>query len=166
MDEQRRHRSSAYMLTEDHGPYHPAVDGLVTVLSKANHNLSLVQLHIEREFQATYPEHANPCKLISRMKKIQEELVSLKDLCQELLKEKQDLMDQVRVSLSAQRNSLNRLLASSGLPPKNDSDDIAYTNLNQIIDEWKLQLQTRTGDEKDIDEDINQMLFSAMVNNS
>ncbi|XP_020587954.1 uncharacterized protein LOC110029835 [Phalaenopsis equestris] len=154
------------MSTEDRRSYHPALDGVMKLLSKANRDLSLVQLHIEGEFRSTYPDNANPCKLICRMKRIQEDLVSLKDLCQELLKEKQDLMDQIRASLSAQRSSLNRLLSSSGLPHKTDSDDAAYTNLNQIIDEWKLQLKSKTGDEKDLDKDINLMLFSAIVNNN
>ncbi|PKA49396.1 hypothetical protein AXF42_Ash016585 [Apostasia shenzhenica] len=152
----------------DRRRHHPAVDGVMTVLSNANRDLSLVQLNIEREFQAIYPDHVNPCKLVSRIKKIQKELVELKDLCQELVKEKQDLIDQVRVSLFAQRSSINRLLASSGLPHIHDSDDIAYTNLSKVIDEWKLQLRTtKAGDEKDVDEEeINQLLFSSMVQNN
>ncbi|XP_008794383.1 uncharacterized protein LOC103710455 [Phoenix dactylifera] len=145
---------------------HQAVDEVLKVLSKASRDLAVVQRHLDLEFQRSYPDHANPCKIVARIKKIQGELVSLKELCRELLAEKQDLIDKARTTLVGQRSSLQRLLASSGLPLLTESDDIAYTNLNQVIDEWTAQVRGKTGDEKNTDEDINQMLFSAIVQNS
>ncbi|CAL9136102.1 hypothetical protein MUK42_07261 [Musa troglodytarum] len=146
--------------------HHPAVDDVMKVLSRASRDLLLVQRQLDQEFQRSYPDDVNPCKIVARIKKIQEDLVSLKELCRELLAEKQDLIDKTRSVLVGQRHSLQMLLASSGLPSTSESDDIAYTNLNQVIDEWAAQVRAKTGDEKDIGEDINQMLFSALVQNN
>ncbi|XP_039120547.1 uncharacterized protein LOC120256953 [Dioscorea cayenensis subsp. rotundata] len=145
---------------------HPAVDDVMRLLSKSNHDLLIVQRHLESEFQRSYPDHVNPCKIVLRIKKIQEELVSLGEMCRALLAEKQDLIDKARANLVGQRSSLQQLLASSGLPLMSESDDEAYTNLNKVIDEWTLQVRAKTGDEQNAEEDINQMLFSAIVQNN
>ncbi len=126
----------------------------------------LEYIHLELEFRRSYPDHVNPCEIVARIKTIQQELVSLKELCRELLAEKQDLIDKAKTSLVAQRSSLQRLLASSGLPLMSESDETAYTNLNQIIDEWTAQVRAKKGDEDDATEDINKMLFSAIVQNN
>ncbi|KAJ3695425.1 hypothetical protein LUZ60_000802 [Juncus effusus] len=141
----------------------PAVDDLMTVLSEASSNLSAVQDHLLAEFQRSYPDRVNPCKLVARIKKIQAELVSLKELCRELLSEKQELIDKARASLVAQRNPIQKLLASSGLPLMNESDEATYTNLDQIIAEWSATVRTKKEDGDS--EDINKMLFSAIVQN-
>ncbi|XP_021820977.1 uncharacterized protein LOC110762627 [Prunus avium] len=145
--------------------HHEATDGLVKLLTKANHDLTVVQHRLEREFQQIYPENANPMKLVSRIKKIQEELSTLEDQCRELLSAKQDLIDQARTSLVGNRNLVQRMEASIGISPNTDSEDSAFANFNQIIDEWTVQVRSKTGDEKhDSDsEDINQLLFSAIV---
>ncbi|XP_077238190.1 spindle/kinetochore-associated protein isoform X2 [Tasmannia lanceolata] len=147
---------------------HAAVDDLVKLLTKANYDLTLVQHRLDKEFQQIYPHNANPLKLVSRIKKIQEDLSSLKEECRELLAAKQDLIDKARTTLVGNRSLLKRMQASSGLPLISDSDDLAYTNLNQIINEWTVQVRPKTGDGKhDSDsEDINQLLFSAIVQNS
>ncbi|CAA7408121.1 unnamed protein product [Spirodela intermedia] len=143
---------------------HPALDEVANLLNKANRDLCAVQHHLEKEFQQTYPDHANPYKMVCRIKKIQEDLASLKELCRELLAEKQDFIDKARTTLLGQKISLQRLLASSGLPLISDQDDLAYSNLNQIIDEWSAQVSTKAGDVQDpLSEDINQMLFSSLV---
>lgn len=46
----------------------------------------------------------------------------------------QDLIDKTRSVLVGQRHSLQMLLASSGLPSMSESDDMAYANLNQVMD--------------------------------
>ncbi|OVA03165.1 hypothetical protein BVC80_8085g5 [Macleaya cordata] len=144
---------------------HPAVDDLVNLFSKANHDLTVVHNRLEKEFQQIYPDNANPLKLVSRIKKIQEDLSSLKDQCRELLAAKQDLIDKARTGLVGNRSLLQRMQTSSGIPPTSDSDDPAYTNFNQIIDEWIVQVRSKTGDDKqDSDsEDINKLLFSSIV---
>nr|CAD1827831.1 unnamed protein product [Ananas comosus var. bracteatus] len=111
---------------------HPAVNDVTAVLSKASRDLGVVRRHLELEFRRSYPEHVNPCEVVARIKTIQEELVLLKELCRELLAEKQDLIDKARTSLVSQRSSLQRLLASSGLPLMSESDETAYANLNQL----------------------------------
>ncbi|XP_077238189.1 spindle/kinetochore-associated protein isoform X1 [Tasmannia lanceolata] len=68
---------------------HAAVDDLVKLLTKANYDLTLVQHRLDKEFQQIYPHNANPLKLVSRIKKIQEDLSSLKEECRELLAAKQ-----------------------------------------------------------------------------
>ncbi|XP_042443410.1 uncharacterized protein LOC122028627 isoform X1 [Zingiber officinale] len=146
-----------------HHHHHPAVDDVMKVLSKASQELILVQCQLDQEFQQSYPDDVNPCKIVARIKKIQEDLVSLKELCRELLAEKQDLIDKARTVLAGQRHSLQLLLSSSGLPSLKESDDIAYSNLNQVIDEWTSQVRAKIGDENGTDVDINQMLFSALV---
>ncbi|XP_064981532.1 uncharacterized protein LOC135623008 [Musa acuminata AAA Group] len=161
MAEQRRGNQQ-----QRHRHHHPAVDDVMKVLSRASRDLLLVQRQLDQEFQRSYPDDVNPCKIVARIKKIQEDLVSLKELCRELLAEKQDLIDKTRSVLVGQRHSLQMLLASSGLPSMSESDDMAYANLNQVIDEWTAQVRAKTGDEKDIGEDINQMLFSALVQNN
>ncbi|KAA8525650.1 hypothetical protein F0562_007468 [Nyssa sinensis] len=148
-----------------HNNHHQAVDSLVNLFTKANHDLTVVQHRLEKEFQQVYPDHANPMKLVSRIKKIQEELSSLKEQCRELLAAKQDLVDKATMTLVGNRSLLQRLQASTGVPVTSDCDDPAYTNFNQIIDEWTVQVRSRTEDERQESgsEDINQLLFSAIV---
>ncbi|CAN6539534.1 unnamed protein product [Malus baccata var. baccata] len=145
--------------------HHEATDGLVKLLTKANHDLTVVQHRLEREFQQIYPDNANPMKLVSRIKKIQEELSTLEDHCRQLLSAKQDLIDKARTTLVGNRNQLQRMETSMGVFADADSDDSAFANFNQVIDEWTAQVRSKTGDEnRDLDsEDINQLLFSAIV---
>ncbi|KAI3679970.1 hypothetical protein L2E82_50706 [Cichorium intybus] len=147
---------------EEH--HHQAVDGLVNLFTKANNDLTVVHNRLEKEFRETYPDNANPMKLVSRIKKIQDELPFLKDQCRELLLAKQDLIDKARTTIVGNRASIQRLQTSMGIPVISDSDDPAYTNFNQVIDEWTVQVRSRTGDEgHEGSEDINNMLFSAIV---
>ncbi|PIA46015.1 hypothetical protein AQUCO_01600347v1 [Aquilegia coerulea] len=145
--------------------HNPAMDDLENLLNKANHDLTLVHNKLHKEFQTIYPDNANPLKLVTRIKKIQEDLASTKVQCRELLSAKQDLIDKASTVLIGNRSLVQRMQASSGIPTSTDSDDPAYTNLKQIIDEWTLQFRSQTGGEKhDFDsEDINQLLFSAVV---
>ncbi|XP_009363349.2 uncharacterized protein LOC103953329 [Pyrus x bretschneideri] len=145
--------------------HHEATDGLVKLLTKANHDLTVVQHRLEREFQQIYPDNANPMKLVSRIKKIQEELLTLEDHCRQLLSAKQDLIDKARTTLVGNRNQLQRMETSMGVFADADSDDSAFANFNQVVDEWTAQVRSKTGDENcDSDsEDINQLLFSAIV---
>lgn len=145
--------------------HHEAMDGLLNLFTKANHDLTLVQHRLEKEFQQIYPHNANPMILVSRIKKLQEDLFSLKEQCQELLAAKQDLIDKARTTLVGNRSLLQRMQAPMGIPLASDSDDPAYANFNQIIDEWTNQVRSRTGDvtHESESEDINKMLFSAIV---
>ncbi|XP_052204165.1 uncharacterized protein LOC127809421 isoform X2 [Diospyros lotus] len=145
--------------------HHEAVDGLLNLFTRANHDLTLVQHKLQMEFQHIYPDHANPMKLVSRIKKVQEDLASLKEQCRELLAAKQDLIDKARMTLVGNRSLLQRLQVSAGVHLTSDVDDPAYTNFNQIIDEWAVQVRSRTADGKQDSsfEDINQLLFSAVV---
>lgn len=124
--------------------HHQAVDGLVNLFTKANNDLIIVQNRLEKEFRETYPDNANPMKLVSRIKKIQEELPSLKEQCRELLSAKQDLIDKARTTIVGNRASLQRLQSSMGIPVTSDSDDPSFTNFNQVIDEWAVQVRSRT----------------------
>ncbi|KAH7841743.1 hypothetical protein Vadar_033706 [Vaccinium darrowii] len=148
-----------------HSHHHQAVDGLVNLFTKANHDLTMVQHKLEKEFQQIYPDHANPMKLVSRIKKVQEDLLSLQKQCRELLAAKQDLIDKARTTLVGNVSSLQRLQASTGVAITSDSQDPAYTNFNKIIDEWTAQVRSRKGDLTDdsSSEDVNQLLFSAIV---
>ncbi|GMY21058.1 spindle and kinetochore-associated protein 2 isoform X2 [Fagus crenata] len=89
---------------------HQAMDGLVNLLTKSNHNLAV----------------ENPKKLLSRIKKVQEDLLTLKEQCRELLKAKQQMQ------------------ASVGIPLISDSNDPVFANFNQIVDEWEAQVRSRT----------------------
>ncbi|KAJ6856306.1 hypothetical protein POPTR_018G016300v4 [Populus trichocarpa] len=148
--------------------HHQATDSLVNLFTKANNDLTLVQLKLEREFQQIYPDNANPVKLVNRIKKVQGDLTVLKDQCQELLAAKQDLIDKARTVLVGNRNLIQRMEVSIGVDVTGDAEDPAFVNFNQIIDEWTTQVRARTGDEKhDSDaEDINKLLFSAIVQNN
>ncbi|KAL9376124.1 hypothetical protein Peur_030244 [Populus x canadensis] len=148
--------------------HHQATDSLVNLFTKANNDLTLVQLKLEREFQQIYPDNANPVKLVNRIKKVQGDLTVLKDQCQELLAAKQDLIDKARTVLVGNRNLIQRMEVSIGVDGTGDAEDPAFVNFNQIIDEWTTQVRARTGDEKhDSDaEDINKLLFSAIVQNN
>ncbi|XP_015695761.2 uncharacterized protein LOC102710349 [Oryza brachyantha] len=141
--------------------HHPAVSDLLSTLAAANSTLADVQRRLDVEFRAAYPDHANPAKLVARLKRIQEEVAALKGLCRDLLAQKQELIDTMRTSLAAQRRATQRLLASSGLPPMSDKEEAAYASLNQIIDEWTAHVGPATGDGKDVD--TNQIFFSAVV---
>ncbi|CAN6539535.1 unnamed protein product [Malus baccata var. baccata] len=113
--------------------HHEATDGLVKLLTKANHDLTVVQHRLEREFQQIYPDNANPMKLVSRIKKIQEELSTLEDHCRQLLSAKQDLIDKARTTLVGNRNQLQRMETSMGVFADADSDDSAFANFNQMV---------------------------------
>ncbi|GAA0166086.1 hypothetical protein Leryth_012057 [Lithospermum erythrorhizon] len=101
-------------------------------------------------------------KLCSRIKKIEEELPSLKDQCRELLAVKQELIDKARTIIVGNRSLLQRLQASTGTPVTTDDEDPGFTNFNQVIDEWTAQVRPNTGDKESGPEDINQLLFSAI----
>ncbi|KAM5571317.1 hypothetical protein ABKV19_011758 [Rosa sericea] len=95
-------------------------------------------------------------KLVSRIKKIQQDLSTLEDQCRQVLTAKQDLIDKARTTLVGNRNLIQRMEASIGISPNTDSDDSAFANFNQIIDEWKVQARSKAGDEIDTDvDDIN-----------
>ncbi|EOA28068.1 hypothetical protein CARUB_v10024250mg [Capsella rubella] len=144
--------------------HHQAVDNLVNVLARASHDLNLVHSKLDKEFQQIYPENANPMKLIQRMKKLQEDVTGLKDQCLELLSAKQDLIDKAQTTLVGNCNLIQKMNASLGESTNGDADD-ALADFNQIIDEWTTQVRSRTvGDIGEADkEDINKMLFSAIV---
>ncbi|CAA3000247.1 spindle and kinetochore-associated 2 isoform X1 [Olea europaea subsp. europaea] len=110
---------------------HQAVDGLLNLFSKANRDLSMVYNKLQKEFQQVYPDHANPMKLVTRLKKIEEEMSSLKNQCRELLTAKQDLIDKARTILEGNRSMVQRLQASTGIPITSESDDPAYVSFNQ-----------------------------------
>ncbi|KAF3673776.1 hypothetical protein FXO38_05510 [Capsicum annuum] len=146
---------------------HQSVDGLLTLFKKANHDLTTVHNKLEKEFQQVYPDNANPMKLVSRIKKVQDEMCSLKEQCRELLAAKQDLIDKARATVVGNRLLLQKLLLSAGVPVTSDSDDPSYASFNQVIDEWTTQVRSRTEDESpESGEDINQMLFSAIVHDN
>lgn len=148
--------------TEEH---HEATEGLVKLLGKASHDLTMVQHKLEREFQQVYPDNSNPIKLVSRIKKIQDDISVLQEQCRELLSAKQDLIDKARTVLVGNRNLLQRMEPSMGIHVTSDSDDSAFANFNQVIDEWAVQVRSATGvDSQDSEsEDVNKLLFSAIV---
>lgn len=121
--------------------HHQATDSLVNLFTKANNDLTLVQLKLEREFQQIYPDNANPVKLVNRIKKVQGDLTVLKDQCQELLAAKQDLIDKARTVLVGNRNLIQRMEVSIGVDVTGDTEDPAFVNFNQIIDEWTTQVR-------------------------
>ncbi|GMY21054.1 spindle and kinetochore-associated protein 2 [Fagus crenata] len=99
----------------------------------------MVQHRLEKEFQ-----QENPMKLLSRIKKVQEDLLTLKEQCHELLKAKQDLIDKARTTLVGKRTLLQQMQASVGIPFISDSDDSAFANFNQIVDEGEAQVRSKT----------------------
>ncbi|XP_047339319.1 uncharacterized protein LOC124942807 [Impatiens glandulifera] len=143
----------------------PAVDGVANLFTKASHDLSLVHDKLEKEFIKIYPNDANPMKLVSRIKKVEEDLSTLKDQCRELLAAKQDLIDKARMTLVGNKLSVQRMQSSLNIPVANDNEDPAYANFNQVIDEWTARVKSKTGDKSD-SEDLNQLLFSAIVNDN
>ncbi|VAH43291.1 unnamed protein product [Triticum turgidum subsp. durum] len=124
---------------------HPAVNDVYLTLVGASNTLADVQRRLDLEFRASYPDHANPAKLVGRVKRVQEEVAALKDLCRDLLAQKQELIDMMRTSLAAQRSATQRLLASSGLPLMTGDEEAAYASLKQVIDEWTDQLKPMAG---------------------
>ncbi|XP_057539502.1 uncharacterized protein LOC130817674 [Amaranthus tricolor] len=150
---------------EEEYQYHPAVDNLVSLFTKAHHDLSLLHFKLDKEFQQIYPDNANPMKLVARVKKIQDELSSLKDQCRQLLAAKQDLIDKASSILVGNRSMVQRMQASVGIPVTSDSEDAAFSSFNQVIEEWTTHIRSRKGDEADgaVPEDINDMLFSSIV---
>ncbi|KAK4741488.1 hypothetical protein SAY87_025076 [Trapa incisa] len=76
-----------------------------------------------------------------------------------------DLIDKAQRTLVGNRKMIHKMQASAQISLKDDSDDTAYANFNQIIDEWAAQVQSRVGGEKDVSnsEDINKLLFSAII---
>ncbi|KGN55411.1 spindle and kinetochore-associated protein 2 [Cucumis sativus] len=147
--------------------HHQAADGLMNLFTKANLDLSVVQYRLEKEFQQIYPESANPMKLVSRIKKIQDDISTLKEQCREVLIAKQDVIDQARTVLLGNRNMLQKMQASMGIPFVSDLDDPAFSEFKQITEEWTTQVQSKFSGEdgqEDADcNDVNKLLFSAVV---
>ncbi|KAG2662183.1 hypothetical protein PVAP13_1KG532100 [Panicum virgatum] len=125
--------------------HHPAVNDILSTLAVANAALADVQRRLDLEFRASYPDHTNPAKLVARVKRVQEAVAALKELCRDLLTQKQELIDRIHVSLMAQRSTTQRLLAASGLPPLSDVDEAAHNTLNAVIDEWTAHVSPVTG---------------------
>ncbi|ESW33094.1 hypothetical protein PHAVU_001G042700 [Phaseolus vulgaris] len=144
--------------------YHQATDGLLNLFTKANHDLSTVHHRLEKEFLQVYPENANPMKLVSRIKKVQEDIATLKGQCHELLAAKQDLIDQAQRILVENRNLVQRMQPALGISSTGE-DDAAFTNFKQVIEEWTAQVRSKTGNEThEADSgDINKLLFSTIV---
>ncbi|XVF89430.1 hypothetical protein PTKIN_Ptkin19aG0129600 [Pterospermum kingtungense] len=113
--------------------HHQAADNLVNLFTKAKHDLLVVQYRLEKEFQQIYPDNANPMKLVSRIKKIQEELSSLTEQCRELLSAKQDLIDKARTTLVGNRNLLQRMQASMGIPLNRDEKESESEDINKLL---------------------------------
>ncbi|KAL4181954.1 hypothetical protein AMTRI_Chr12g273610 [Amborella trichopoda] len=144
-----------------------AVGALFNLFTKAKNDLNVVQNRLQKEFEQAYPDNANPMRLLLRIKKLNEELPSLKEQCGELLAAKQDLIDKTRMTLVGNKKLIQRMQASSGIHVVNSADDTDYAQLNQIIDEWNAQVGLKTGDEKHVSSsnNLNQLLFSAKVQN-
>ncbi|KAF8689877.1 hypothetical protein HU200_041509 [Digitaria exilis] len=140
---------------------HSAVNDVLSTLADASAALADVQHRLDLEFCAAYPDHANPAKLVARAKRVQEEVVALKELCRDLFTQKQELIDQIHVSLVAQRSMTQRLLAASGLPALSDADEAAHNSLNEVIDEWTAHVSPITGEGNE--KDANQILFSTII---
>ncbi|KAF7851839.1 hypothetical protein BT93_L2002 [Corymbia citriodora subsp. variegata] len=154
-------------MAPDHHHHHPSTDQLMNLFHKSNHDLTAIHHRLEREFRQVYPDNANPLKLVSRIKKVLEDVSSLKDQCQELLVAKQDLIDQAQTTLVGNRSLIRKMQASVSIPLTSDSEDPAYANFNQIIDEWTKQVQSASGGEEHVADtkDLNKLLFSAIVQN-
>ncbi|XP_010063842.2 spindle and kinetochore-associated protein 2 [Eucalyptus grandis] len=148
--------------------HHASADQLVNLFRKSDHDLTVIHHRLEREFRQIYPDDANPLKLVSRIKKVLDDVSSLKDQCQELLVAKQDLIDQARTTLVGNRSLIRKMQASVSIPLTSDSEDPAYANFNQIIDEWTKQVQSASGSEQHVADtkDLNKLLFSAIVQSS
>ncbi|KAF3575212.1 hypothetical protein F2Q69_00062661 [Brassica cretica] len=151
-----------------HHHHHHAVDNLINVFARASRDLDAVHFKLDKEFQQTYPENANPMKLIQRIKKLQEDVTFLKDQCLELLSAKQDLIDKAQTTLVGNYNLIQKINASLGESTNGDAADDALADFNQIIEEWTMQVRSRTvGETEEPDkEDINKLLFSAIVHNN
>ncbi|CAF2049476.1 unnamed protein product [Brassica rapa] len=148
--------------------HHQAVDNLINVFARASRDLDAVHFKLDKEFQQIYPDNANPMKLIQRIKKLQEDVTFLKDQCLELLSAKQDLIDKAQTTLVGNYNLIQKINASLGESTNGDADDDALADFNQIIEEWTMQVRSRTvGETEEADkEDINKLLFSAIVHNN
>uniref|UniRef100_A0A7N0TAD7 Protein FAM33A n=1 Tax=Kalanchoe fedtschenkoi TaxID=63787 RepID=A0A7N0TAD7_KALFE len=148
--------------------HHQSTEGLVSLFTKSNRDLIMVQNRLEKEFQQIYPHGANPMKLVSRIKRIQEELLLLKQQCQELLTAKQELIDKASSTLVGTRATMRRMQASLGIHATSEADDVAYSNFKQVVDEWSAHVRSKTGgnNQKAEPEDINQLLFSTIVHNN
>lgn len=147
-----------------------AVDSLEQLFVKANNDLTAVQHKLEIESEQRYPGKANPYKLMYRIKKIQEELPSLKDQCEKLLAAKQDLIDKTQSMLVGNRGLLQRMQARANIPVIDDTDDTVYISFEKIIDEWNQQLGLKSNEMGNdngsaVLENLNQKLFSSKIQN-
>ncbi|GLJ28943.1 hypothetical protein SUGI_0570970 [Cryptomeria japonica] len=143
-----------------------AVDSLEQLFVKANNDLMVVQHKLEIESEQRYADKNNPLRLMYRIKKIQDELPLLKEQCEKLLAAKQDLIDKTQTMLVGNRALIQRLQVRTNIPVTSDSDDLVYTSLGKIIDEWNEQLGLKSNEMmhdngSDALRDLNQKLFSS-----
>ncbi|CAK8569938.1 unnamed protein product [Lathyrus sativus] len=144
--------------------YNEATEVLVKLFRNANQELEILHKRLQKEFHHLYPDNANPMKLASRIKKVLEDVSSLKEECPKLLAAKQDLIDKAQRGLVESRNLLKRMQSSVGIPFTGE-DEEAFANFKQVIDEWTDQTRSKIGNEPcDSDSgDLNRLLFSAIV---
>ncbi|CAI8605987.1 unnamed protein product [Vicia faba] len=144
--------------------YSDATHELVKFFRKSNQDLDIVHRLLENEFQRLYPDNANPMKLASRIRKVQEDVSSLKEKYPELLAAKQDLIDKAQRLLVENINLLKRMKSSVGIPFTYE-DEEAFANFKQVIDEWTEQTRSKIGNEPhdSNSSDLNKLLFSAIV---
>ncbi|KAH9565501.1 hypothetical protein CY35_04G081700 [Sphagnum magellanicum] len=108
--------------------------------------LQLVLHKLEAEFETAYSNSVNPLKLISHLKRLQEELPILQEECDKLLAAKQDLIDIARNNLVKNRTWLRQLQARAGLTVVSDADDPIYSTCTKALEDWAKQLEIPTSD--------------------
>ncbi|KAH0912713.1 hypothetical protein HID58_036034 [Brassica napus] len=116
--------------------HHQAVDNLINVFARASRDLDAVHFKLDKEFQQIYPDN--------------------------------DLIDKAQTTLVGNYNLIQKINAALGESTNGDADDDALADFNQIIEEWTMQVRSRTvGETEEADkEDINKLLFSAIVHNN
>eukprot|EP00245_Coleochaete_scutata_P009001 TRINITY_DN2866_c0_g3_i1.p1 TRINITY_DN2866_c0_g3~~TRINITY_DN2866_c0_g3_i1.p1 ORF type:complete len:153 (-),score=43.03 TRINITY_DN2866_c0_g3_i1:323-781(-) len=119
------------------------VDRLEILFEKAQTDLEVAGHLLEMEFDERTAKNAatvNPLKLMRKIAQLQEELLQVKEDCQQLLAAKQDLIDTARRNLLANRLQLRNMQTLAGLQPVPDSEDAVYNTFSGVIHDWEKDL--------------------------
>ncbi|KAL4444277.1 hypothetical protein ABPG75_012014 [Micractinium tetrahymenae] len=119
-----------------------AAEGLVAALQRAQAELEWVAGRLEEEFAEACRKgrDINTPSLLTRLNRLRRELPALAEECQRVLSAKQELVDAVKLGLTANTEQLRQLRRRAGIPADAASDE-TYASFSAAVKEHEARLQ-------------------------
>jgi len=119
-------------------------EDLVKLLEQSAATLATVAHRLDEEFANRFTgSQPNPAGIITRVKKLEQQLPKLRQQCQEIMSQKQELIDHARRELSSNTVQLQQLCNRSGAPPSEGSAAV-YAGYSKALQDWDSSMGSRT----------------------